>query len=249
MIGYDLKSGAEKWTVVGIPSACCASPVTADGALLFAGGFGDSSTDDKPQQPPSYDSLLKDLDKDKDGSLSREEGEKAFQGFFDNQDANKDGKVSRDEFDAILKFMAEGKSVAFALKPGGSGDVTDTHIVWKTTKGLPYIASAVAYRGQYVMVKDGVVTALDAKTGDEVYRKRAAASGTYYASPVAAGGHIYFTSLNDGEVTVLKAGANQAEVVANNPPLGERVAATPAIADNTLYIRTAGHLYAFAAAK
>ena len=50
-------------------------------------------------------------------------------------------------------------------------------------------------------------------------------------------------------MTVLKAGANQAEVVANNPPLGERVAATPAIADNTLYIRTAGHLYAFAAAK
>jgi outer membrane protein assembly factor BamB len=45
----------------------------------------------------------------------------------------------------------------------------------------------------------------------------------------------------------LKAGTAEPQVVATNPPLGERVAATPAIADDTLYIRTAGHLYAFAA--
>jgi outer membrane protein assembly factor BamB len=248
LIGYDLKSGAEKWRVLGIPSGCCASPCTADGTLFFAGGFG-SGADDKEQAMPAFDSMLKDLDKDKDGAISREEGEKAFGGFFNNQDANKDGKVSRDEWDAIATFMAEGKSGAFALKPGGSGDVTDTHVLWKKTKGLPYIASALVYRGQYVMVKDGIVTAYDAKAGSEVYQKRAAAAGTYYASPVAAGGHIYFVTLNDGEVTVLKAGSSSAEVVAKNLPLGERVSATPAIADNTLYIRTAGHLYAFAAAK
>jgi len=121
-------------------------------------------------------------------------------------------------------------------------------MVWKKTKGMPCIASAIAYGGQYVMVKDGgIVTAFDAKTGDEVYQKRAVASGSYYASPVAAGGHIYFTSLDDGTVTVLKAGSAEPQVVAKNPPLGERVAATPAIADDTLYIRTAGHLYAFTA--
>jgi outer membrane protein assembly factor BamB len=97
------------------------------------------------------------------------------------------------------------------------------------------------------MVKDGgVVTAYDAQTGSEIYQKRAAATGSYYASPVATGGHIYFVSLADGAVTVLKGGASQPDVVAQNPPLGERVAATPAIADDTLYIRTAGHIYAFA---
>jgi outer membrane protein assembly factor BamB len=97
------------------------------------------------------------------------------------------------------------------------------------------------------MVRDGgVVMARDLKTGDEIYQKRAAAAGRYYASPVAAGGNIYFTSLDDGSVTVIKAGGKTPEVVAQNPPLGERVGATPAIADNTLYIRTAGHLYAFA---
>jgi outer membrane protein assembly factor BamB len=96
------------------------------------------------------------------------------------------------------------------------------------------------------MVKDGgIVTALDAQSGKEQYMKRAIASGSYYASPVAAGGHIYFTSLADGAITVLKAGVKEPEVVAENPPLGERVAATPAIADNRLYVRTEKNLYAF----
>jgi outer membrane protein assembly factor BamB len=101
------------------------------------------------------------------------------------------------------------------------------------------------------MIKDGgLVTAYDEKTGKEVYvQERAAAEGRYYASPVAANGYIYFTCLDGGAVTVLKAGADKPEVVARNPELGERTAASPAIADDTIYIRTAGHLYAFAAKK
>jgi outer membrane protein assembly factor BamB len=248
MIGYELKTGTEKWTVTGIPSACCSSPVTADGTLFFAGGS--TGPEDKEMQMPTYDSMLKDLDTNKDGALSREEGEKAFQGFFDNQDANKDGKITRDEWDAIMKFMSEGKNAAFALKAGGTGDVTESHVLWKKTKGLPYVASALVYRGQYVMVKDGgIVTAYDAKTGVEVYQERVAESGSYYASPVAANGHIYFTSLDGGAVTVLKAGSDKPAVVAKNPKLGERTAATPAIADDVLFVRTDKHLYAFAEKK
>ncbi len=249
MIGYDLKSGAEKWHVKGIPSGCCASPVIADGKLLFA-GWSPGGSDDKEFQMPAFETLLKDLDKDKDQALSRAEAAKTFEGFFDSQDSNQDGKVSREEWDTVLKFMTEGKNVAFALKPGGSGDVTESHMLWKQTKGLPYVPSAIAYRGQYVMVKDGgIVTAYNVQTGGEVYQKRAVAAGNYYASPVAAGGHIYFTSMTDGIVTVLKAATASPEVVAQNPPLGERVAATPAIADDTLYVRTAEHLYAFASKK
>lgn len=249
MVGYDLKSGEEKWTVAGMPSGCCASPVTANGALFFA-GWSPGGVDDKENQMPAFDDVLKGKDKDKDGKLSREEGDKDFEGFFDSLDANKDGAIARDEYEVVLKFMAEGKNTAFALKAGGTGDVTDSHMLWKQTKGLPYIASAIVYGGQYVMVKDGgIVTAFDVKTGEEIYMQRAVASGKYYASPVAANGHIYFTSLEDGVVTVLKAGADKPDVVAKNPPLCERVAATPAIADDTLYVRTEKHLYAFAAEK
>jgi outer membrane protein assembly factor BamB len=245
MVGYDLATGEEKWSTRGIPSGCCASPVAADGLLYFAGWT--PGGEDDPETPfPKFDSLLKDLDKNSDGSLSREEAEKTFAGFFDTQDHNKDGSVTRDEWDRILKFMSEGESSAFALKPGGSGDVSESHVIWKKTKGLPYLPSAILYRGQYVMVKDGgIVTAYDAATGNEIYQRRAAESGTYYASPVAANGHIYFTSL-EGAVTVLEAGAEKPVVVAKNPALEEKTAATPAIADDTLYVRTEKHLYAFA---
>src|SRR6185369_7480548 len=109
-------------------------------------------------------------------------------------------------------------------------------VLWKKMKGLPHVTSALVYRGQLVMVKDrGIVSAYDAKTGKEIYQERAAAAGQYYASPVAANGYIYFTELDDGIVTVLEAGASKPKVVAKNPPFFERVAATPAIADDTLY--------------
>jgi outer membrane protein assembly factor BamB len=246
MTGYDLFTGSEKWSVAGIPSGCCTSPVIADGTLYFAGAASAGGDDANAPQMPSYDKMLTDLDKDKDGALSKVEAEQAFGGFFDNQDANKDGKVAREEYEAILQLITAGKSAGFALKPGGTGDITDSHILWNKTKGLPYVSSAIVYHGQFVMIRDGgIVAAFDAKTGSELYQKRVGATGSYYASPVAAGGHIYFASLADGVITVLKAGAPQPEVI-DNPPLGERVAATPAIADHTLYIRTAGHLYAFA---
>jgi outer membrane protein assembly factor BamB len=250
MIAYDLKSGDEKWSIAGTPSGCVSSPVAADGTLFFA-GQSPGGPEDKENPVPKFEDLLKQMDKDKDGALSREEADKAFEGFFNSLDTNKDGKITRAEWDAVEKFMAEGKNSAFALKAGGSGDVSKSNVLWTKTKGLPYVPSAIVYRGQYVMVKDGgLVTAYDAKTGKEVYvQEREAAGGSYYASPVAANGHIYFTSLDDGAVTVLKAGADKPEVVAKNPKLKERVAATPAIADDTLYIRTDKHLYAFAEKK
>jgi len=248
MIAYDVKSGDEKWSVLGMPSGPCTTPVTANGVLYFA-GYSPGGPEDKENQMPSFAGMLKMLDKDKDGVLSKAEAGKAFEGFFDSMDGNKDGKITRDEYGVVLKFMAEGKNSAFALKAGGTGDVTKSHMHWKQTQGLPYIASAILYRGQYVMVKDGgIVTAYDAKTGRRVYRKRLPAGGKYYASPVAADGNIYFTNL-DGAVTVLKARSTKPVVVANNAKLGERTGATPAIADDTLYLRTEKHLYAFAGRK
>lgn len=247
MIGYDLTSGAERWSVAGMPSGCCASPVAAGDTLFFAGSTS-GGADERPAMP-TFDSLLTNLDKDQDGAISRAEGERALQGFFDNQDTNKDGKISRDEHEAIARFMSEGKDSAFALKAGGTGDVT-SKMLWMKTKGLPYIASAVLYRGQYVMVKDGgIVIACDAETGKPAYQERLAAAGRYYASPVAAGGNVYFVSLEVGGATVMQAGSKKPVVIARNPELGERCSATPAIADDTLYIRTASHLYAFGEKK
>jgi outer membrane protein assembly factor BamB len=246
LIGYNIKNGDPDWFVEGMPAACCTSPVAADGNLFFA-GWSPGGPDDKDFQMPTFDSILKD-DTDKDGALSKAEAEKTgFKDLFDNQDGNKDGKISRNEWDAVLNFAANSKSSAFALKPGGKGNVTESGLLWKQTKGLPYVASAILYRGQYIMVKDGgTVTAYDAKRGKPIDQQRLSATGSYYASPVAANGKVYFTSLTDGTITVVEGGAPKLKVVAENPPLEERTAATPAIADDTLYVRTEKYLYAFA---
>ena len=125
MIGYNLKNGDEEWYVEGMPSACCTTPVTGDGNLFFA-GWSPGDPDDKDFKMPTFDDMLKD-DTDKDGTLSKEEAEKTdFKDLFDNQDANKDGKLTRDEWDAVAKFAANSRSSAFALKPGGTGDVTES---------------------------------------------------------------------------------------------------------------------------
>jgi outer membrane protein assembly factor BamB len=248
LIAYDLATGAEKWWVTGIPSGCIPSPMVADGRLFFA-GYAPGGPEDEFKMP-TFDDLLKQFDKDKDGALSRDEMKKTqFEDFFDAWDTNKDGKITRDEWDILLKFASEGKSAALALKAGGQGDVTKSHVLWKQTKGLPHVSSGLVYRGQFIMVRDGgLVTAYDARSGKQLYLQRALAPGQYWASPVAANGHIYFTSL-DGVVTVLKAASARPKVVARNPGLGERVAATPVIADNTLYIRTDAHLVAFSEKK
>jgi outer membrane protein assembly factor BamB len=252
MIAYDLASGREVWTVAGMPSASCTTPVAVDGVLYYA-GWSPGDPEDSGFKLPTFDELLAqdNTDANGDGVFSKEESERTmFKDFFDNNDPNKDGRITRDEWDAMLAYMASSKCSTFAVRSGGSGDVTDSHVIWRQTRGLPYVPSAILYRGQYVMVKDGgIVTAYNAASGEKLFEKRAVASGSYYASPIAADGHIYFVSLLDGAVTVLAAGEPKPKVVAENPPLEERVAATPAIADNTLYVRTAGHLYAFAAKR
>jgi outer membrane protein assembly factor BamB len=251
MIGYDLQTGRESWFVPGMPAGPCASPLVAGGTLFFA-GWSPGGPDDKQHQWPTFDVILKQFDTDKDGVVSKEEVQKTdLKDAFDSLDENKDGKITRKEWDRVLKLVSQAKSSAFALSTGGAGDISGSHVLWKKAKGLPYVPSAIVYRGQMVMIKDGgLVSAYDAKTGKEVYvQERAVAAGRYYASPVAANGHIYFTSLDDGTVTVLKAGTTKPELVVRNPKLDERVSATPAIADHTLYLRTESKLYAFAEKK
>jgi len=252
MVGYDLQSGDEKWFVAGMPSATCASPIVFGGELFFAAWSPGDPAEESDFKMPTFDDLLKAEpggDADKDGVLAKAEVTGSeMAGFFDSNDSNKDGRLVREEWETMIQYMASSKNSAFALRAGGSGDVSESHIRWKKTRGLPYVPSAIVYEGQLVMVKDGgIVTSYDVKTGEELYQRRLLPAGSYYASPVAANGNIYFASLEDGAITVVKGGSSPPEVVAQNAPLGERIGATPAIADNTLYVRTAGHLYAFAA--
>ena len=245
MTGYDLKTGAEKWHVNQMPAGCASSPVV-DGQVVYFAGWTPGAAGDTSFQMEPWDTVLKNLDKNKDGVLTRDEAGKAWGSFFDNFDLNRDGKVTREEYEDQVNLMLVGKNGVYALKPG-EGDITNSHMLWKRNRGMGYIPTAILYRGRLVMVKDGgIVTALDAKTGDTAYSERLGGPGEYHASPVAANGYIYFASLQ-GVMTVMKAGPGSGRVVTKTPRLDDKIAATPAIADNTLYVRTNAHLYAFKA--
>jgi len=127
-----------------------------------------------------------------------------------------------------------------ALRPGGRGDISKTNVLWHVPTGAPYISSLVYYEGLLYMAGDvGVITCVDARTGERVWRERL--GSVYTASPVAADGKIYFAS-ESGETLVLKAGRT-AQVLARNSIDG-RVLASPAIAGGRLFIRTDDHVIA-----
>jgi outer membrane protein assembly factor BamB len=121
-----------------------------------------------------------------------------------------------------------------AIRPGGRGDISKTHILWHVPTGAPYISSLVHYDGLIYMAGDvGVITCVDAKTGERVWRERL--GGIYTASPIAGDGKIYLFG-EGGETLVLKAG-RKPEVVARNRIDG-RVLASPAVSGGRFFIRT-----------
>jgi outer membrane protein assembly factor BamB len=175
VIGYDAKSGQERWRVEGLTRWVSPTPVITHGHLIVACG-------------------------------------------------------------------GPGGSFVLAIRPGGRGDVTRTHVAWRAERVAPYISSPVAV-GDYVFtIRDGGIAAcLDARNGHLVWQQRLAAGGSYYASPVAADGRIYVPS-EEGVVTVLAA-KPAFQVLATND-LGERTFARPAISAGAIFIRTDDHLWA-----
>jgi outer membrane protein assembly factor BamB len=127
-----------------------------------------------------------------------------------------------------------------ALRAGGRGDITTSHVLWSTANG-PDVPTPVTDGKYFYIVNDrGIVWCLDAKTGAEIYAQQRIKSGTYSGSPVLADGKIYITN-EDGLTTVIAAGP-KFEVLAENA-LNDYTLSSPAISDGRIYIRTAGFLY------
>jgi hypothetical protein len=127
----------------------------------------------------------------------------------------------------------------WAVRADGEGDVTTTHVVWKSSELVPVMSSPIlAGEEIYWVSDDGMASCSDFRSGEVHWRKRVV--GKHYASPLLADGRIYFFG-NDGKSTVIKAG-KQFEKLAENQIEGQ-VTATPAILDRTIFLRTDTHLY------
>jgi outer membrane protein assembly factor BamB len=241
---YNLSDGKERWSYSGTSRVANSSPTAGDGLLFSASWNIGSDPGDRITMEP-FAEFAKSNDRDKDGQLTREEIPAGpIRERFNQMDLNKDGLVTPTEWQLMADMFVKAGNAVLAIRPGGRGDITTTHLAWKATRSLPYVCSPVYYQGRLYTVKNGgLASCYEAKTGRVLYQdERLGAGGDYYASLVAGGGRIYAAS-QGGIVTVWQAG-DELKILARDD-LGEQVMATPAAVGNALYVRTAGHLYAF----
>ena len=138
----------------------------------------------------------------------------------------------------------------FAIRPGAQGNITleqgktsNDSVAWSKTGRGSYMPTPLVYKGiLYVLANNGVLDAYDVKTGEEIYRQRLSTVGNgFSASPVAADDKLYLSN-EDGDVIVVKAGREFAQLAVN--PMGDLVMATPALSGSVMYVRTARSLFA-----
>jgi outer membrane protein assembly factor BamB len=237
---YSLDKGERLWWVTKVGTYPKGVPALS-GDMVYVNGEGA----DEPFFPPFEDTLKK-YDKDNDQRIQHEEMkvEPQMQEHFGWIDANSDGYIDRAEYDFVRTGSSTSGHGITAVRLGGSGDLTPTNVAWRLKKFYPNIPSPLVYRDvMYLMKEGGIVTSINPATGEVLKTGRTPeALEEYYSSPVAADGKIFMVSASC-KVTVLKAGA-QWEVLATND-LDEECWATPAIAGNSLIIRTRGSLYSF----
>ena len=264
LIGYDPDTGKRLWHARTLLRNIKTTPVTFGGTVyvsLQSGGIAN-------QWLASADAKGPDVGRggNGDGKLSKAEmqamvgkrkiPEAFFKRTFDKGDLNKDGVLEGIELDKA--FLSEenfagakfdtpsdkaGDQSIHAVRAGGRGDVTGTHVVWKhSPKQVDHIVSPLVVDGRMLLVKGGgIATGFEISGGEKLWGpRRINNTCEYFASPITADGKIYIAGEN-GYMVVLKS-SGTFEILAKNN-MGEAIVGTPAIADGRLVIRTRGHLY------
>lgn len=261
LIGYDPETGKRLWEARTLLRNIKTTPVAKDGVIyisLQSGGIANQwlASVDRAETGNS------------DGKLTKAEmqafvgkrtiPEAFFKKTFDRGDANGDGVLEGVELDKAFLHDENFAGARFddespadehivAVRGGGRGDVTDTHVLWRReTKYTDHIVSPLVAEDRMLLIKGGgIATCFDSKTGEAEYGPlRIKNAGEYFASPVYGDGKVYIAGEN-GRVVVLRH-APKLEILAVND-MGDAILGTPAIAGDALFFRTRGKLVCVAA--
>jgi outer membrane protein assembly factor BamB len=234
---YLPADGKRILTQHGVATTIVASPVL-DKDTLFVFGYGSES-------PTPFAGRLSRYDKNQDGQLSPDEyGNDAFVHGIGKFVGNRDLIVTREEWDEKQReVIGPNRLLALRLEPDGNS--LGARELWRYDRNSTgVIPSPLLYQGVLYIVKNGgILTAFDPQTGSVLRTGRVeGALGGYSASPVAADGKLFLAN-EEGQVTVLRAGADWDVLAVND--LGESCYATPALSGGRIYLRTGKALYAF----
>lgn len=243
--GYNANTGEKLWWVRGMSWQPKSAAVVANG-MIYAHGWESGGEADDPTETPAWRETRQQFDKDGDGRLSVAEvasDQRLSRGFV-NTDLNMDGYLDEHDWENY-RARRSARNALLAIRPGGRGDVTATHVAWSMRKFLPNVPSPLIYGGVCYLIKDGgILSAVDATTGAMLKQGRlTGALDTYYSSPVAGDGKVYLLS-QPGKATVVKAG-REWEIL-SQADFEDECYATPALLDGRIYLRTRGMTYCFA---
>ena len=180
---FDVATGETKWWVT-ISSTGTSSPVVY-GDTIYVASWSPFGEADQVETLPNYEALLKN-DKDANGTINRDEVPASLNVFsrpetpdvpgatysikaaFARFDTNKDGELQKEEWEAGLKLISSLKTEhgLLAVRLGGSGDVTATHVTWKEKASIPEVPTPLAYQNRIYLIRNGgILTCMDAATG------------------------------------------------------------------------------------
>lgn len=242
---YDAQTGERVWWVRGLPGEMKSVPVLL-GETLWTHGYASplNNLGNQIEYPPFVEALGL-MDADKDGSISAPEiEERRVQQLFVFFDLDGNGTLDEVEWEGTRASLASVNS-AMAISVGGHGDRTAEAVQWRHHRSIPQLPSPLVYEGVYYLLADqgGLLTALTAASGEPLDRSRLEdAVDSYYAAPVAGGGHVYLLS-ESGILSVLPAGGSLNPI--HTVEFGEPCYATPALEDGCIWLRSQGHLYCF----
>jgi outer membrane protein assembly factor BamB len=243
LAGYDPANGEKLWWVDGLARIVIPAPVPAGDTIFMASWTPGGDTGQKTTLE-SWPVALQKWDKNGDGKLSKAEvGDPTVRDRFFRMDLNQDGQLDQAEWERHAAVFKNAVNAVLAVKPNGRGDLTDKAVTWKYLRGTPYAPTPIVHHGMFWMVKDGgIVTRLDAATGALVSEERLPGQGSYYASPVAGDGKVYFAS--EGGVVSVVADAPVWRVISSHK-FDAKIYGTPVLDRGRIYIRTQTGLYCF----
>lgn len=262
LIGYDPQTGSRRWFARTLPRNIKTTPVCRDGVVYISvqsGGIANQWLVSVDQAPTG----------NKDGKIDREEiqafvgdfpiPEEFFERTFGRGDLNRDGFLEGKELDiaflhpdnfAGADYTQSGDAAAeeyvLAVRGGGQGDVTETHLLWKhSTKHTDHLVSPYVAGSRMLLVKSGgILTSFQLSDGTPLDRpRRVGHAATYIGSPVGGDGKLYLTA-ETGVITVLRDDESLEQLAIND--LGESTVSTPAIYQDALFVRTRNKLFCLA---
>jgi outer membrane protein assembly factor BamB len=247
LAGYDPSDGKKIWWINGLARIEIPTPVPF-GDTIYMASWAPGGDPVSRITLDSWDVALTKWDTNHDGKLSRDEiKDHEVQDRFFRMDLNQDGLLDQHEWEHHADIFRLARNSLLAIKPSGTGERGPGDVLWKHLRGVPYVATPVINHGILYMVKEGgIVTKLDAATGNLLQEERVAGLGNYFASPVAGDGKVYFAS-EPGTVTVL-ASRPEWKVISSHE-FHEKIYASPLLAEGCVYIRTEKALYCFQAAR